>query len=131
MTAGLIATQSKFGPTITLDRLIAAIAGQGMTVLAGIDHGAAAASAGLVMRATTVVIFGNPGAGTLLMQAVQTIGIDLPLKALVWEDDEGRTWVGTNDLAWLARRHGIDATTTPILGTIAAMLATVTAAATG
>jgi uncharacterized protein (DUF302 family) len=56
---------------------------------------------------TEVLIFGNPKGGTPLMQAAQTLGIDLPLKALVWQDSAGKTWIGYNDPRWLARRHGV------------------------
>lgn len=63
----------------------------------------------MALRPTELILFGNPKAGTPLMQVVQTIGIDLPLKALVWEDADGRTWLGYDDPAWLVRRHGIDA----------------------
>ena len=61
------------------------------------------------LRPTEVLIFGNPRAGTPLMQAVQTIGIDLPLKALVWQNEGGPTWLAYDDPQWLAQRHGIDA----------------------
>ena len=78
---------------------------RGMTVMARIDHGAAAAKVGLELRPTEVVFFGNPSAGTPLMQAAQTMAIDLPLRALVWQDAEGRTWLAYNDPEWLAQRH--------------------------
>src|SRR5271165_7696453 len=68
---------------------------------------AGAASAGLSLRPTTLLIFGNARAGTPLMQSIQTIGIDLPLKALVWQDAAGVTWLSYNDLSWLAKRHGL------------------------
>ncbi len=74
-----------------------------MTILARIDHAAAAAKVGMTLRPTEVLIFGDPLAGTPLMQAAQTLGIDLPLKALVWQDDAGKTWVAYNDPTWLAR----------------------------
>jgi uncharacterized protein (DUF302 family) len=66
-----------------------------------------AAEAGLKLRPTEVILFGNPRGGTPLMQANQTIGIDLPLKALVWEDVAGKTWLSYNEPAWLAERHGL------------------------
>jgi uncharacterized protein (DUF302 family) len=128
---GLIVIPSRFGPKETMDRLADAVAGRGMTVLARIDHAAAATQAGMDLRATEVLIFGNPKAGTPLMQAVQTLGIDLPLKALVWQDDAGKTWLGTNDPAWLARRHGIDAGAVPGLKPMAEALAAVAKEATG
>ena len=104
---GLVASVSTLPPKETMDRLAAAVGRRGMTVLARIDHAAAARAAGLDLRATEVLVFGNPKGGTPLMQSAQTAGIDLPLKALVWQDAEGRTWVGYNDPGWIAARHGI------------------------
>jgi uncharacterized protein (DUF302 family) len=71
-----------------------------------IDHAAGAAEVGMTLRPTDLLIFGSPKGGTPLMQSAQTIGIDLPLKALVWEDVEGHVWLSYNDPAWVARRHG-------------------------
>jgi uncharacterized protein (DUF302 family) len=127
---GLATHQSRHGPKETMDCLAAAVTEHGMTVLARIDHAAAAAAAGLALRPTEVLIFGNPRAGTPLMQAAQTIGIDLPLKALVWQDEAGKTWLTYNDPTWLAKRHGIDAGTGPILRAMADVLAVVAQAAT-
>jgi len=129
--AGLVATPSAFGPDETLDRLVDVVTGHGMAVLARIDHAAAAATVGLELRPTTVIVFGNPRGGTPLMQAVQTIGIDLPLKALVWEDAEGRTWLGYNDPMWLAARHGIDPQAVASLAAMTAMLAAASVEVTG
>jgi uncharacterized protein (DUF302 family) len=106
---GLITTPSAHDPIATLDRLTAAIEGKGMTVIARIDHAGAAAKVGLTLRATEVVIFGNPRAGTGLMQAAQTMGIDLPLRALVWQDESGKTQLSYNDPRWLAGRHRLGA----------------------
>jgi uncharacterized protein (DUF302 family) len=103
---GLTACLSSHGPKETMDRLVAAVTRRGMTVLARIDHAAAAAKVDMDLRPTEVVLFGNPRGGTPLMQAVQTMGIDLPLKALVWQDAGGKTWLGYNDPKWLAQRHG-------------------------
>jgi uncharacterized protein (DUF302 family) len=106
---GLITTTSAHDPATTLERLTATIVAKGMAVLARIDHAGAAAKVGLTLRPTEVVIFGNPRAGTGLMQAAQTMGIDLPLKALVWQDEAGKTQLSYNDPKWLAERHGIGA----------------------
>jgi uncharacterized protein (DUF302 family) len=103
---GLTICPSNFGIEETLDRLAAAVTERGMIILARIDHAAAAAQAGLELRPTTVLIFGSPKAGTPLMQAAQTMGIDLPLKALVWQDADGRPWLAYDDPKWLAKRHG-------------------------
>jgi len=127
---GLTISASNYGPKETMDRLAAAVVDRGMTVLARIDHAAAAAKVGMDLRPTEVMIFGNPKAGTPLMQVAQTIGIDLPLKALAWQDDNGKTWLAYNDPKWLARRHGADAGTERILGAMSAMLAAVAERAT-
>jgi uncharacterized protein (DUF302 family) len=113
-----------------MDRLAAAVTDRGMTVLARIDHAAAAGKAGMELRPTEVLIFGNPKAGTPLMQVAQTMGIDLPLKALVWQDDNGKTWLAYNDPKWLARRHDADADADPTLGAMTAALAAVVEQAT-
>jgi uncharacterized protein (DUF302 family) len=104
---GLITLSSSHGPKDTMDRLAAEITARGMTVFARVDHAAGAADAGLSLRPTELLIFGNAKGGTPLMQSVQTIGIDLPLKALVWQDASGKTWLSYNDPSWLANRHGL------------------------
>jgi uncharacterized protein (DUF302 family) len=104
---GLKVSRSRHGPQETLDRFEVAMARYGMTIFARIDHGAAAAKAGLELRPTVVLIFGNARAGTRLMQMVPTIAIDLPLKAVVWKDEADATWLGYNDPVWIARRHGV------------------------
>jgi uncharacterized protein (DUF302 family) len=119
---GMTALLSNFGPTETVKRLEGAVTARGIAVLARIDHAAAAAKVGLKLRPTEVLIFGNPKAGTPLMQATQTMGIDLPLRALVWQDADGRTWLAYNDPRWLARRHGADHGTDRVLDTMAAGL---------
>jgi uncharacterized protein (DUF302 family) len=85
---------------------------------------------GLSLQPTEVLIFGNAKAGTALMQSVQTIGIDLPLKALVWQDTSGNTWLSYNDPAWLAKRHGLDRATEATLSAMAAALEALAKAAT-
>jgi uncharacterized protein (DUF302 family) len=103
---GLITMPSSFGPQQTMSRLEAAVKAKGMTVFAHVDHAAGAEAVGLSLRPTTLLIFGNAKGGTPLMQSVQTIGIDLPLKALIWQDASGATWLSYNDPGWLAQRHG-------------------------
>ena len=93
-----------------MDRLEAEIRAKGMTVFARIDHAAGAVAVGLPLRPTELIIFGNAKAGTPLMQADQAVGIDLPLKALVYEDAAGKVWLAANDPRWIARRHGLGAT---------------------
>jgi uncharacterized protein (DUF302 family) len=100
-----------------------------MTVFARIDHAAGAAAVGLSLRPTEVLIFGNAKGGTPLMQSVQSIGLDLPLKALAWQDASGRTWLSYNDPAWLARRHGLGGEAGAAISAMTSALAAVTKAA--
>jgi uncharacterized protein (DUF302 family) len=129
-TQGLTTMQSSFGPKDTMNRLEAAVQAKGMTIFARIDHAAGATAVGLSLRPTEVLIFGNAKGGTPLMNSVQTIGLDLPLKALVWQDASGDTWLSYNDPAWLAKRHGIGAETEPAVDTMTAALNAVAKAAT-
>ena len=104
---GLITVSSAFGPDETMKRLEAEVLAKGMMVFARVDHAAGAAGAGLLLRPTDLLIFGAAKGGTPLMQAAQTIGIDLPLKALVWQDEAGKTFLSYNDPAYLTHRHGL------------------------
>src|SRR5271169_544247 len=128
---GLTTIKSRHGPQDTMNRLEAAVKAKGMTVFARIDHSAGASAVGLSLNPTEVLIFGNAKGGTSLMQAVQTIGIDLPLKALVWQDTSGNTWLGYNDPAWLAKRHGLTREADASVSALAAALAALAKAATG
>ena len=122
---GQTMTRSIYGPSETMDRLAAAVAGHGMTIVARIDHAAAAAKVGMELRPTEVLIFGNARAGTPLMQSAPTIGIDLPLKALVWQDEKGKTWLAYNDPKWLAKRHGAEQGTERVIGDMTDVLAVI------
>jgi uncharacterized protein (DUF302 family) len=113
-----------------MDRLENEVKVRGMTVFARIDHSAGAEGAGLSLRPTELLIFGNAKAGTPLMQAVQTIGIDLPLKALVWQDTSGATFLTYNDPAWIAHRHELSGDAATIVGNMSAALDAVAKAAT-
>jgi len=126
---GLTTLRSSYGPKDTMTRLEAEVKARGMTVFARIDHAAGAAGAGLSLRPTELLIFGNAKAGTPLMQTVQTTGIDLPLKALVWEDGSGATWLSYNDPAWLAQRHGVAGETETVIGMMSKALDAVAQAA--
>lgn len=108
MPQGMIAVASQHTPGETMQKLMTAVGEKGLAVLAHVDHAGAAARVGLELRPTDLLLFGNPKGGTPLMQAEQTMGIDLPLKALVWQDQDGKTWLGYNDPAWLAKRHGVE-----------------------
>jgi uncharacterized protein (DUF302 family) len=115
-----------------MNRLEAEVKAKGMTVFARIDHAAGAAEAGMSLRPTELLIFGNAKGGTPLMQSAQTIGIDLPLKALVWQDASGNTWLSYNDPSWLAKRHGlgheVQATVNGLAAALSALGRTATAA---
>jgi uncharacterized protein (DUF302 family) len=105
---GLITLASRHAPKETMDRLEREVVARGMRVFARIDHAAGAAEVGLPLRPTEVLIFGNAKGGTPLMQMDQAVGIDLPLKALVWQDAVGKVWLSYNDPGWLAQRHGLE-----------------------
>lgn len=123
---GLVTIASGFSVRVSIDRLVAKVTALGLVVFARIDHAAAAAEVGMALRPTELLIFGNPKGGTPLMQDQQTAGIDLPIKALVWEDAEGKVWLTTDDLAWIAERHGLGASSADAVRKVAAGLAAVT-----
>jgi uncharacterized protein (DUF302 family) len=127
---GLITQRSSFGPEETMRRLEAEVKAKGLTVFAHVDHALGAEAAGLPRRPTDMLIFGNAKGGTPLMQAVQTIGIDLPLKALVWQDEAGATWLSYNDPAYLAHRHGVGEKTKPVVEALSGALKAIAAKAT-
>lgn len=104
---GLVTKKSAHSVAQTLDRLEGALKDKGIVVFARIDHTAGAKKAGMPLRSTELLIFGNPKLGTPLMQSKQTIGIDLPLKVLAWEDENGQVWLTYNAPDFLANRHGI------------------------
>jgi uncharacterized protein (DUF302 family) len=125
-TPGLTTLRSALDPKQTAAALAAAISARGLTLFARIDHAAGASAAGLTLRPTELLIFGNAKGGTPLMQNAPTIGIDMPLKALVWQDAAGDTWLGYNDPAWLAERHGIGPEAAATVAAMKAMLHAVT-----
>ena len=103
----LVTLPSAHGATETVERLKALLAQKGIQLFAHIDHAAGAEKMRLPLRPTQVLIFGNPKAGTPLMQARQTIGLDLPLRALVWEDGDGKVWLTYHRVQELARYHHV------------------------
>jgi uncharacterized protein (DUF302 family) len=112
---GLVTVKSAFGQDETMQRLEAEVKAKGMTVFAHVDHAAGAAAVGMPLRPTDLLVFGAAKGGTPLMQSMQSIGIDLPLKALVWQDEAGTTWLSYNDPAYLAHRHGLgESTSAPV-----------------
>ncbi|WP_188393837.1 DUF302 domain-containing protein [Mesorhizobium sp. SARCC-RB16n] len=128
---GLISLHSRFGVTETIDRLAETVARAGLCVFARIDHAAGARDVGASLRPTELLIFGNPKGGTPLMQDQQLAGIDLPVKALAWEDQEGKVWLSYNDAYWLAERHGLGSASRDAVTAIAAGMEKVIAAAAG
>jgi uncharacterized protein (DUF302 family) len=127
---GLITLRSSYGPKETMNRLETEVKATGLPVFARIDHAAGAAEVGLSLRPTELLVFGNAKGGTPLMQAAQTIGIDLPLKALVWQDASGNTWLSYNDPNWLAKRHEFGHEADAPIKAISAALHAMTKAAT-
>jgi uncharacterized protein (DUF302 family) len=109
MADGLTTIASSLGAKATMDRLEAEVKAKGLTVFARIDHAGGAAAVGLPLRPTELLIFGNARGGTPLMQANQAAGIDLPLKALAYEDASGKAWLAYDDPSWIAQRHGLGA----------------------
>ena len=128
---GLLSIESHFDPQQTLERLEAEVKAKSLTVFARIDHAAGAATVGMPLRPTTVLIFGNPKGGTPLMQASQLVGIELPLKVLVWQDAAGKTWLAYADPASLAKRYALPPETATAVGNLAGALKALTAKAAG
>jgi uncharacterized protein (DUF302 family) len=104
---GIVRIPSQHSVAVTMDRLEALLKERGVMVFARIDFSGDAQRAGLTLRPQQMLIFGNPKAGTPLMVAVPTSGLDLPLKALVWEDTAGKAWIAYNDPQYVVRRHGL------------------------
>jgi uncharacterized protein (DUF302 family) len=104
---GLVALKSPYSAKATMDKFEELVEQRGLNVFARIDHAADAAKVNKSLRPTEVLIFGNPQGGTPFMECAQSVGIDLPLKALVWEDSSAQVWLGYNDPAFLAQRHGV------------------------
>lgn len=104
---GLVMKKSPHSASKTLDRLQAVLDKKGIRVFARISHKDNAAGVNLKLRPTELLIFGNPKLGTHFFTSNQTAGIDLPMKAMAWEDDKGQTWLAYNDPAWIANRHNI------------------------
>lgn len=105
---GLVRVKSAHDVKATADKLETVLKSKGMNVFGRVNHAAGAEKAGLSLRPTEVVIFGNPKVGTPLMNCAQSVAIDLPQKALVWQDEAGQVWLAYNDPAHLASRHNIE-----------------------
>ena len=105
---GLISVKSAHDVKNTADRLETVLKEKGMNVFGWINHTEGARKVGQELRPAELVIFGNPKVGTPLMQCGQTVAIDLPQKALIWQDEDGQAWLTYNDPQYIATRHGID-----------------------
>ena len=105
---GMVNVKSDHSVAVTADKLENAISGKGLTVFARVNHAQGADGAGMELRPTELVIFGNPKVGTPVMQCAQSAAIDLPQKALIWEDNNGQVWLSYNDPDYLKQRHGIE-----------------------
>jgi len=121
---GMTTIPSAFGVKETVDRLEGAIKAKGLTVFARIDHAAGAAAVDMPLRPTEVLVFGNAKGGTPLMEVNQSAGIDLPLKALVYQDADGKVWLAYNDPSWIADRHCLGAAVGPNVDGMAKVLET-------
>jgi uncharacterized protein (DUF302 family) len=119
---GLITVDSPLDAAATLHWLETTLAAKGVTIFAKVDHAANAEAVGLTLRPTTVLIFGNAQAGTKPMQIDQRMGIDLPLKMLVWTGEDDKTHLSYSDPAWLAARYGITPGTAPVLTAMQGMM---------
>ena len=106
--SGLISVKSPHDVKTTADRLETALKEKGMTVFIRVNHAEGARTVGMELRPTELVVFGNPNVGTPLMQCSQGVAIDLPQKALIWEDETGHVWLSYNDPHYLVKRHKIE-----------------------
>ena len=118
---GLIHLASKYSVDETLSRLEELLQQKGVTVFARVDHSGEAAKVGLEMRPTKLLIFGSPKAGTPLMQASPSVAIDLPLKALFWQDAYGKVWLSYNDPSYLQQRHHVPVELLPNIAGVSAL----------
>lgn len=128
---GLVTVESTRSVQATIDELVQAVEAAGLLVFARIDHSRGAADIGEQLRPTELLVFGHPRGGTPLMQDHQTAGIDLPLKALAWEDEDGHVWLTYDAGSWIGARHGLGEQSSAAVVAIDQGLAKLVAAATG
>ena len=128
---GLVSIASRHSAAETMECLLAALKKRDFAVFARIDHATAAAAVGMPLRPTEVVLFGNPKGGTVLMQDQQRAGIDLPLKALVWQDAVGKVWLSYNTADWIAARARLGPTSAAGASAMTKALAAIAEEATG
>lgn len=126
---GLVIVESAHDATTTADRFVAAAKEKGLTIFSRIDHASGAKAAGLDLPPTELVVFGSPKVGTALMKCDRAVGIDLPLKALIWQEDDGDVLLAYNDTAWMGSRHDLGdcgAVLTKVSGVLAGLAAQAT-----
>ena len=111
---GIIRIKSNNSVGATIDKLQSVLNSKGMTIFKRVDHAAGAEKAGLELRSTELLIFGNPKVGTPLMLCSQTAALDLPQKALAYEDENGQVWLAYNDPVYMAQRHNIEGCEEPV-----------------
>ncbi|GAB4176409.1 MAG: DUF302 domain-containing protein [Geothermobacteraceae bacterium] len=128
---GLVTMKSPYSAQVTMERLESVVKEKELTIFARIDHAKGAEKIGKTLRPTEVILFGNPQGGTPFMECVQTVGIDLPLKVLVWEDASGQVWLGYNDPGYLAQRHGTSTNECVVVGNLSKALANIAGRVTG
>jgi len=119
--SGLIDIRSRHSVNETVEKLKGILQAKGIALFALVDHSGAAIKAGMKMRPTKLLIFGNPKAGTPVMLAAPSSAIDLPLKILIWEDAQGKVWVTYNSLAYLQERHNLPPEVVPNINVIEAL----------
>lgn len=120
--SNLVTKPSKYSVSETINRMEQAVTAKGMQIFTRIDHSAEAKKVGLAMRPTELLIFGNPKGGTALMVARPTAAIDLPMKALAWEDSDGKVWLTYNSPELLQERHNVPAELTSRLNSVGVLL---------
>ncbi len=121
--SGILSVASAYSVNDTLDRLERVLKSKGNIVFARIDQQREAEKVGLDLRPTQLLIFGNPRAGTALMDAVPGVALDLPLKALAWQDDQGKVWLSYNSPEYLKRRHSLNDELTERIAGVGALIA--------
>ena len=122
MATGIIDVSSRYSVPETLARLQSILKEKGIEVFALVDHSGEAEKAGFKMRPTQLLIFGNPKGGTPLMVAAPRLAIDLPLKALAWQDEDGKVWLSYNSPEYLQQRHGFPADLMKNIAVIGALI---------
>ena len=123
---GMIQVKSPHSAKVTADKLEHVVRDRGLVLFARIDHAAGAVKIGKSIRPTEVFVFGSPQAGTPFIECAQSVGIDLPLKALVWEDAQGQVWLGYNEAQYIAKRH--EAQSCPVVENIGKALTSIASA---